>query len=75
MTATLWVVSEHAYWYVDDRVNFELEDLQKSAQVYEGQIYPRVVEVFGPELVPGVDNDVHLTILNTPLRGAADDRP
>ena len=69
--ATLWVVSEHAYWYVDDRVDFQLEELQKSAQVYEEQIYPRVVEVFGPELVPGVDNDVHLTILHTPLRGAA----
>ncbi len=71
VTATLWVVSEHAYWYVDDRVDFQLEELQKSAQVYEEQIYPRVVEVFGPELVPGVDNDVHLTILHTPLRGAA----
>ena len=69
--ATLLVVSEHAYWYVDDRVDFEQEELQKSAQVYEEQIYPRVVEVFGPELVPGVDNDVRLTILMTPLRGVA----
>ena len=69
--ATLWVVSEHAYWYVDDRVDFQLEELQKSAQVYEDEIYPSVVKVFGTELVPGVDNDVHLTILHTPLRSVA----
>lgn len=71
ITATLQMVSDHAYWYVDDKVSFQMEALKESAQVYEEEIYPRVTRVFGGELVPGVDNDVHMTILHTPLRGVA----
>ncbi|MFC1935539.1 hypothetical protein ACFLX9_02080 [Chloroflexota bacterium] len=71
VTATLQVVSDHAYWYVDDRVSFQMEALKASVKVYEEEIYPRVTRLFGNELVPGVDNDVHLTILHTPLKGLA----
>ena len=71
VTATLQLVSGHAYWYVDDNVGFEMDALEESARVYEEEIYPRVTQVFGTEMVPGVDNDVHLTILHTPLRGVA----
>ena len=71
VTATLQLVSDHAYWYVDDRVGFEMDALEESARVFEEGIYPRITQVFGSEMVPGVDNDVHLTILHTPLRGVA----
>ncbi|MBI4201296.1 MAG: immune inhibitor A [Chloroflexi bacterium] len=71
VTATLWLVSDHAYWYVDDNTSFKVDALRESAKVFEEQIYPGVTRIFGREVVPGVDNDVHLTILNTPLRGVA----
>ena len=71
VSATLQLVTDHAYWYVDDNVSFQMEALEESAKIYEVDIYPRITRVFGNELVPGVDNDVHLTILHTPLRGVA----
>ncbi len=71
VSATLHLVTDHAYWYVDDNVAFSLQELEDSARVYEERIRPRIIQVFGEELVPGVDNDAHLTILHTPLRGLA----
>ena len=71
VTATLEVVTEHAYWYVDNSVNLDLNDLKRAARIFEETIYPRVTGVFGTELIPGIDNDTHLTILHSPLRGVA----
>ena len=71
LQATLHVVTDHAYWYIADGVQFNLNDLEESASVFEEEIYPRVTAVFGTELVPGVDNDVHLTVLHAPLSGVA----
>lgn len=71
VSATLQLVTDHAYWYVDDDVAFSMQDLEESARLYEERIRPRIVQVFGEELVPGVDNDAHLTILHAPLSGLA----
>ena len=71
LQATLHVVTDHAYWYIADGVQFNLDDLEESARVFEEEIRPRVTAVFGTELVPGVDNDVRLTVLHAPLSGAA----
>ncbi len=71
LQATLHVVTDHAYWYIADGVQFSLDDLEESARVFEEEIRPRVTAVFGTELVPGVDNDVHLTVLHAPLSGVA----
>jgi immune inhibitor A len=71
VTATLQLVTDHAYWYVDDNVTFTMSDLEESAKIYEWDIYPRITRVLGRELVPGIDNDVHLTILHAPLKGVA----
>ena len=69
--ATLQVVSEHAYWYVDDSLSVRAGDLSKAAQDFEAGIHPAVTGSFGDIWNPGVDNDPRLTILNTPLNGAA----
>ncbi|MBI4497272.1 MAG: immune inhibitor A [Chloroflexi bacterium] len=69
--ATLRLVTPHAYWYVDQSVDIPQEDLERSAREFEGNIYPSVTRYFGPEWVPGVDNDTRLTILNTRFQGAA----
>ena len=71
LQATLHVVTDHAYWYIADGVQFNLDDLEESARVFEEAIRPRVTTIFGTELVPGVDNDVHLTVLHAPLSGVA----
>ena len=69
--ATLALVSPHAYWYVEEGLKVSRGDLEKAAEAFESQIYPRVTAVFGTEWVPGVDNDAHLTILHARLRGVA----
>ncbi len=68
--ATLALVSPHAYWYVEEGLRVSRDDLEKAAEAFEGQIYPRVTAAFGTEWVPGVDNDPHLTILHARLSGA-----
>ena len=65
---TLQVVSQHAYWYVDDAVALPVDALREAAAAYEGNIYPAVTRSFGDIWNPGVDNDPRLTILHTPLR-------
>ncbi|MCI0441454.1 MAG: hypothetical protein L0177_20315, partial [Chloroflexi bacterium] len=69
--ATLRLVSENAYWYVDNSVSLSLDDLERAAQAYEGKIRPAVLASVGDVWNPGVDNDPRVTILHTPLRGVA----
>ncbi|MBI4201673.1 MAG: immune inhibitor A [Chloroflexi bacterium] len=71
VTATLHLVTEHAYWYVDNNVPFLRSALEQAARGFEEVVYPRVTGVFGSPPSPGVDNDVRLTILHTPLNGVA----
>ena len=67
--ATLQVISEHAYWYVNDDLGLSFDDLNRAATVFEDTIHPMMTASFGEIWVPGVDNDPRLTILHTPLRG------
>ncbi len=68
--ATLQVVSENAYWYVDDAANLSDQDLLKAADVYEAQIRTHMVAALGDISRPGVDGDSRITVLHTPLRAA-----
>jgi hypothetical protein len=70
VTATLRYAGPRALMYVDQSVDVDQADIEKSAQLFEEQIYPRNRELFGEELSPGIDGDVRLTILNTPVQGA-----
>ena len=71
ITATVQVVGEHAYFYVDDNLDVSLPGLERAAEAYDNSIYPTVKEFFGDIQNPGVDGDPRLTILHTALRGAA----
>ena len=73
VTATLTVVSEHAYWYVDNRVSLPIKELREAARIFEEEVYPNITEVFGTEWTPGVDNDTHLTILPLPATAESPD--
>ena len=67
--ATLRVVSENAYWYVDNALDLPIDELGRAASAYEEEIRPLMVSTFGDIWTPGIDNDPRLTILHTPLRG------
>lgn len=79
--ATLRVVSENAYWYVDDRVDVSEGDLREAAAEFERRIRPAIVGAIGDIWTPGVDGDPRLTVLHTPLNdalgyfGASDEYP
>ena len=63
-------VSPNAYWYVEDGIRVEQDDIEEAAAEFETVIYPRVTGYFGTEWKPGVDNDPHLTIVHGDIRGA-----
>ena len=52
-TFTLAAVSERAYWWVEQGLKFDNDDLQRSVASAEGQVYPRVTAVFGEPLAMG----------------------
>jgi hypothetical protein len=63
LQATLRFVTEHVYFWVQDGVSYDQEELQALAETFEEQIYPTNREFFGSEWSPGVDGDPHLYIL------------
>jgi len=64
ITAKLVYVTAHVYMYVQDGQAVNLGALQFSANTFESKIYPTDRATFGSEWTPGIDDDVHLTILN-----------
>ena len=71
ITATLRHISAHLYMWVQNGEQVEDAALARSAEEFERQIYPTNRYYFGSEWSPGVDNDVHLTVLNARFQGAA----
>lgn len=72
VTATAVAVTPHLYMFLDTRLtNLNQADFIKWANQFETKIYPTTRQYFGPEDSPGVDNDPHLIVLNTPLKIAA----
>ena len=65
----LRLVTPNAYWFVEDGLKIELEDIERSAVEFEDATYPRITEAFGSEWKPGVDGDPRLYILNAALKG------
>ncbi len=53
----------HAYWYVQDGVELPVDDVQSAASYFEDHTYRTEHALFGSEWSPGVDGDVHITVL------------
>src|SRR5207237_3092571 len=51
-------------------VRTDAQAIESMATVFENSIYPTDRALFGSEWTPGVDNDPHITVLFSPLRGA-----
>jgi immune inhibitor A len=65
--ATLRYATAHAYMWVEDGLRLEQAGIEASAHEFEERIYPTDRQYFGSEWSPGVDNDVHIHILNANL--------
>ena len=69
--AELLAVSENAYWYADEETELTAQQLERTAEVFETDIRPPIVDTIGDIWKPGVDGDPRLTVLHTPLVAAA----
>ncbi len=63
ITATLTYLTPHTYIWVEDGVKMNKSNLTKAADRFEAKSYPTNREFFGSEWTPGVDSDVHLSLL------------
>lgn len=64
ISATLQYMTPHVYMWVEKGVTLDQKALVASADRFETKTYPTDREFFGSEWSPGVDNDVHLSILH-----------
>lgn len=60
---TLAAVTDHAYYWVEDGVDYSQKNLRELADTFEREIYPTNHAFFGTEWNPGVDEDPHLYII------------
>ncbi|GAP20845.1 immune inhibitor A domain-containing protein [Leptolinea tardivitalis] len=63
ITASLAYATDHAYFWIEDGVDYDKDKVKKLAEIFETKIYPTDREFFGSEWTPGVDGDVHLYII------------
>lgn len=63
MGARIVAKTSHAYWYVQDGVDIPSDQVEQAANYFEQHTYPTEHALFGHEWSPGIDNDVHITIL------------
>ena len=61
--ARLEYVTPHLYFWVEQGIEFEYDEMENLALEFETRIYPTNHEIFGSEWTPGVDLDEHLTVL------------
>ncbi len=67
--ATLRYITPHLYVWVQDGYKVSQDDLIRSAERFENEIYPTNRHFFGSEWTPGVDNDPHISIFNGNVPG------
>lgn len=63
ISARLEFITSHAYFWIEEGLNFDPESLANLALKFEEQIYPTNRRFFGSEWTPGVDGDSHIYIL------------
>jgi hypothetical protein len=61
--ATLRYVTPHVYFWVQDGVNVDEDEMKALVDEFENKIYPTNREFFGSEWTPGIDGDEHIYIL------------
>ncbi len=61
--ATLRYITDHTYFWIEQGVPFNPNNLARLAEEFEASIYPNTRAFFGSEWTPGVDGDPRLFIL------------
>ncbi|MBE2268308.1 MAG: immune inhibitor A [Anaerolinea sp.] len=60
ITATLQVVGEHIYLWVENGANVSLRDLEDLADFFDDEVYDQVRELWGSEAQPGIDGEMRV---------------
>ena len=63
--ATLRYAGEIVYFWIENGVSFDQNELEALATAFEDEMYPINRNFFGSEWNPGIDNDPHIYILYT----------
>ncbi len=63
VTATLRYITPHVYFWVQDGLDINENEMKALVDTFENQIYPTNREFFGSEWAPGIDGDEHIYIL------------
>jgi hypothetical protein len=71
VSATLRYITDHAYFWIEDRVDYDPIDLARLAEEFNANIYPTTQSFFGSEWNPGIDGDPHLFVLYTRNLGSS----
>jgi hypothetical protein len=61
--AELVYATTHVYFWVENGVKYDLDDVQALVDDFEERSYPTVRSFFGSEWSPGIDGDEHLYIM------------
>jgi immune inhibitor A len=61
--ATLLYITPHAYFWAQDGVETNPDDVKKITDTFENEMYPTNREFFGSEWFPGIDGDEHIYLL------------
>jgi immune inhibitor A len=69
--ATLRYVTPHSYFWVENGVNADNDQIASLMTTFEDKIYPTDRRFFGSEWTPGVDNDPHIHIVYARNLGAS----
>ena len=70
-TATLRYITPHMYFWIENGVDYDEDDLKRLGDTFENQMYPIDREFFGSEPNPGIDGDPHIFILYVRGTGAS----
>ena len=68
--ATLRYITPHSYFWIDDSVQYNQNNVKNLMDAFENKIYPTDRAFFGSEWTPGVDDDPHIYVLYTSGLGA-----
>ena len=68
VSATVLLVSEHAYWIFEEGFKPDPGRLQQAAADFESDVWPAVTEALGTVWTPGIDGDQRMVIFHGQLR-------
>ena len=65
VVASLGYVTQHLYFWIEQGVSYNRNELRNLVEAFEAQIYPTNQRFFGNEWTPGIDGDPHIYVLYT----------